>query len=518
MVFPDKAFVRFSQLGKAFFSRSGALTILFGYFAQAYGAVVAILFAPYVLNALGSEAYGLVGVFLLLQAWFQLLDSGLTPAVTRETARFRGGAVSAASVKTTLQGLETVILLSSLPIILLSWAISNRVAQSWLQSESLSVTDIKVAFQLMILIIVVRWMSGVKRGLLVGFERHTALYSTNIGVATLRYPCIFLFFFWFPATSTYFFIYQLGISILEALLLWGLCVNLLPGDQRAGMFESIKSLRRIAKFAINHGFLALLWILISQTDKLLLSGFLSLSHFGYFTLAASAAYGVNLVVLPIGQFLMPRLSRLNAGSDAMAVVSTYRRLTRVAVVSVSGITVVFVCFPQQVLMSWTNNADIARIAEPVLAWYALGNAAMAISGFSYYLQYARGKLRLHTIGTLGFLIVIVPALYTSVNLFGLAGASITWAGFWVLYLLTWITITHRLILQSLHWHWLFFDVLVIFVPVLMLGLLCRQWLVLPEGRVSILLILFAFWVLSSMLAVVLSRLVPFKRLYQRISS
>jgi len=177
--------MHYKNLFKAIAARQGASTLLLGYFAQGYSAIVALLFAPFVLNAVGSEAYGLVGVLLVLQAWFQLLDAGLTPAVTRESARYRGGAVSSASLASTLKGLETVVFSSSLPILLLAWFVSHWAAQRWLQAETLSVQDLATAFQLMTIIVLTRWISGVRRGLLVGFERHTSIYLVNIAVPQL---------------------------------------------------------------------------------------------------------------------------------------------------------------------------------------------------------------------------------------------------------------------------------------------------------------------------------------------
>ena len=58
--------------------------------SQAYVAGVGIVALPFYLRLLGAEAYGLAGFFAMLQAWFLLLDIGLTPTMARETARFRG--------------------------------------------------------------------------------------------------------------------------------------------------------------------------------------------------------------------------------------------------------------------------------------------------------------------------------------------------------------------------------------------------------------------------------------------
>ena len=42
---------------------------------------------PMYIKYMGAEAYGLVGFFSMLQAWFNLLDLRLTPTIGRETAR-----------------------------------------------------------------------------------------------------------------------------------------------------------------------------------------------------------------------------------------------------------------------------------------------------------------------------------------------------------------------------------------------------------------------------------------------
>ena len=65
---------------------------------------------PLYIKYMGPEAYGLVGFFAMLQAWFNLLDMGLTPTIARETARFRGGATDALSYRRLVRALEGVFL------------------------------------------------------------------------------------------------------------------------------------------------------------------------------------------------------------------------------------------------------------------------------------------------------------------------------------------------------------------------------------------------------------------------
>ena len=474
-----------AALGRLRRGRRGAdgAVLLLGYFTQAYGAVVSLAFAPAILRAVGPEAYGLVGVFLIVQAWFHLIDAGMTPALTRETARFAGGAVGATSLARTVRGLELVVGVAAVPLFLLATLFSRPLADAWLNTDALSVAEVATAFQLMAVILIVRWFSGVRRGVLVGFERHAWLHLVTFAVATLRYPGILLLFAVVDATPFNYFAYQLFISLCEALVLWIGSHEKLPREVTTPAVASIRSLRGIAGFAATHALLAVAWIAIMQADKLMLSKHLSLTDFGYFTLAVAAAAGVKLIVLPLAQMLKPRLTRLHALGDEAGVHATYRTATRIAMISLSGLVATFLFLGHAVMRVWTGDATIAAIGGPVLSFYALGNVAMALGSFAYYLQYASGDLRLHVWGTALKLAVIVPVAYVAVTRHGLHGMAIAWAAFWIAHLLTWIAYTHRTFLPKQHLRWLVGDIAVPLLPALFVAALLSRAFALPDDRV-----------------------------------
>ena len=82
--------------------------ILANYTGQIYVTLISILLIPMYVKFMGAEAYGLVVFYAMLQGWFMLLDMGLTPTMARETARFRGGATDALSLRRLLRALEGV--------------------------------------------------------------------------------------------------------------------------------------------------------------------------------------------------------------------------------------------------------------------------------------------------------------------------------------------------------------------------------------------------------------------------
>ena len=482
--------------------------LAFGGASQVYVSGLSLLFSPWVLRTIGPEAYGLVGVFLIAFAWFSLLDAGLTPALTREGARFRGGSGTALGLSDARRGLEWVVGLSALPLLVLAWFGANGVAGHWLGSRTLPIEDIVLSLRLMAFILLLRWFSGVHRGMLVGFERHATLYWIAALSATARFPGLMFWFAVVEPGATSYFAWQLLVSVAETMLLVVLSRRVHRTTPSPGIREAGAALARIARFAGSHGLVSLLRILITQTDKVILAQLLPLATFGYFSLAAAAAAAVNLIVLPINQMLMPRLTRLVANGDERAMVDEYRRVTRLTFVLIATASATLACLADQVLLAWTGDPRIVELTAPVLRWYTIGNAAMAAGAFAYYVQYARGQLRLHVIGSFVFLVLVAPLLYIAASNGGLRGTALVWAGAWCLYLVTWVTYTHRHHLDGEHWAWLFGDVLRPVLPTLVVGAGIAHAVPWADGRPALVAQLAAATIVLLTTAAVVGGFVP----------
>ena len=88
--------------------------LIANFLGQGWTALMGLAFIPLYIKYLGMEAYGLIGLFALLQAWLSLLDMGMTPTLSREMARFTGGSHSAQSIRDLLRSIEESILESRL--------------------------------------------------------------------------------------------------------------------------------------------------------------------------------------------------------------------------------------------------------------------------------------------------------------------------------------------------------------------------------------------------------------------
>ena len=428
--------------------------VLANYSSQIYIALVGLAVVPLYLRHLGAEAFGLIGFFTMLQAWFQLLDLGLAPTLAREAARFRGGATSAAELRAIFRALQLFFGATAVLGALLIIVGAPFIATGWMQFRSLSIDEATRALVLMGLAVPMRWMSGLYRGAFGGFERFFWLGAFNAAAATLRFVGVLIFLHFVGWTTFAFFAYQLVAVALELAVLAVAAQRLLPARAGTQKASARTAIRRVIRFSLSLSATGMIWVLLTQLDKLLLSRFIPMHDYGYFTLAVSVANGVTLLATPISQTLMPQLARLNAQSNTEGVIATYRRTTEFIAVITIPATLVLAAFPASVLYAWTGDLAAASQVKWVLALYAIGNCMLGFAAFPYYLQYARGDLRWHLLGNVILVALLIPLLIAAARGYGAIGAASVWCGLMASYLFGWVAWSHAKTLPGLHVPWL----------------------------------------------------------------
>lgn len=444
--------------------------ILANYISQFYVTLIGIVMVPLYIKYMGAEAYGLVGFFAMLQAWFMLLDMGLTPTMARQTARFRGGATDALSYRRLVRALEGVFLVVAVAGGSAMFAASGFIAHDWLQASQLPVVEVQTAVQLMGIIIAMRWMCGLYRGSISGSERLVWLSGFNSTIATLRFVGVIPLLMFVGVTPTIFFSFQFVVAVIELAGLLFYAYHLFPvipqGQRLAWDWAPLKP---VLKFSLTIAFTSSVWVLVTQTDKLVLSKILPLAEYGYFTLAVLVAGGVMIISGPISAAIMPRMSKLEAEGDHAGLIRVYRQATQLVAVlaGAASITVAFCAEP--LLWAWTGDKFLANQAAPTLILYALGNGILAVSAFPYYLQYAKGDLRLHLIGNAVFVLLLIPAIIWAASHYGGVGAGYVWLGMNLLSFVAWLPLVHRKFEPGLNLKWYSQDILIIFLAAAIAG-------------------------------------------------
>jgi O-antigen/teichoic acid export membrane protein len=470
--------------------------VLANYVSQIYVTLIGIVMVPVQVKYMGVEAFGLVGFFAMVQAWFQLLDMGLSPTLAREVANYRGGVIDILTLRRLVRALEWIFCFTALAGSVTIIALSGIIATNWLKPQHLPLTEVKNAILLIAVIVGLRWAAGLYRSAVSGFERQVWLSGLNIIIATARFVLVIPVFIYCAVTPTIFFTYQLGVAVIEIIALIAKTYSLLPNAGNVYQTVWWLPIRKVLKFSLTMAFASLVWVLVTQTDKLILSKLLTLSNYAYFTIGILAASGVNIIGVPVSQALLPRLAKLSAEGNDRAMLILYRKATQVVCLLVAPAVMTLALFAENVIWAWTGDLRIVSQTAPILSLYAIGNGIVSIAAFSYYLQYAKGDLKLYMIGNILFIIIMVPALIWVTSMYGGIGAGWTWISVNLLYFVFWIPVVHGRFIKGFHLNWLINDVGKIVFFTIICGVAIKYFMPLPVNRLqSILIPLSSFGVL-----------------------
>jgi O-antigen/teichoic acid export membrane protein len=446
--------------------------IIASYASQIYSTLLGITILPMYLKYMGAETYGLIGLFTMLQVWFNLLDIGLTPTVARETARLRAGASDTLSYRRLLRALQIIFFSVALAGGSVLFYFSGDIAAEWLHVQSLPLTQVQLSLQFMSIAVALRWMAGLYRACISGSEEIAWLGGFNALMATIRFLGILPILIWIKSTPIIFFSYQLLIATTELFILAIKAKNLLPSIPHDGVvgwspIAIFTPIKPVLKFALTMALASSVWVLVTQTDKLLLSRLLSLAEYGHYTLAALAASSVMMVSGPISNALLPRMALLEAQGNKNQLLQLYRDATQWVGILVMPTCAILSLHAERILWIWTGNIQLASKTAPVLSLYALGNGVMAISAFPFYIQFAKGKLRQHLLGTFLFMLLLLPTLIWATDKYGAIGAGWAWLASNLSYFLIWTPIAHSIYAPNLHLRWIIHDI----APILLISLL-----------------------------------------------
>ena len=431
--------------------------IIANYIGQAYKAIIGIVMMPLYLSYLGSEAFGLIGFYIMLQSWMQLLDIGMKPTLARESSKYRAGSIKSQELRKIIRTLEVVFVLtgalSALAIILSS----DYIAVSWLNVKDLEISTVSLTLSIMAIIVGVRWLTSLYNGVVTGLERQVWLNGFGIIAGTFRFVFVLIPFEIYGASIEVFFFYQLIISLLEVLIIITFTYGNFEKSTELVRY-SFDVLKKIYKFSFAIAFGSVVWVLVTQIDKLILSKYISLQEYGYFSLAIVIANGLFVLGNAIGAAIMPRMTIYNEQGNGKELDKLYFLSVEIVLMIVVPISSMLFFYGDNILYLWTNDTLAAISASKIMKWYVLGNVVVSMGAFAYYLQYAKGDLKLHVRGNIILASILIPSqIYVASN-YGPIYTGLLWFVINLLIVVFWLGVIHKKFLPGKHLSWLWVNI------------------------------------------------------------
>lgn len=461
--------------------------------------LLSIVFIPLYLRYLGIEAYGLIGFFATLQAVFGLLDMGLGLTLMRGLARLSVQEDRVKNQRDLLRTLELVYWAVALTTGATIWILAGPIAGRWVHAQQLTPESVTSAVRLMGLISVLRFPFALYRSGLLGLQRHVLVNVISVSYATLQSAGAAVVVAYLAPTINAFFLWQLLLAFLQT------------GTARFAVWHAIKGpspptfrgevLRAEWRFAATVSANAVIGVFLTQTDKVLLSGLLPLSQFGYYSLAGTVAAAIWWLIVPINTALYPRFTQLVELHDEGGLRELYHTSCQVVALVIFPVAGTLACFSHTVVFVWTRNAATAEQSFLLVTLLVIGTACNGIVSVPAYLQSAAGWPQLMMYSNLGAAAVLVPAIVAVTPRFGAAGAAAVWLVLNLGYVVIMVPLMHRRLLVGEVQRWYGQDVFLPAAAVLVVATVAR--VAMPSGLGSLLSVLYVAVSFSAMAGAVL---------------
>lgn len=397
--------------------------LLLGVFGGAWNAVVTVLCVPWFVHLIGIERYGLIGVFVTLQAVIGLLDLGIGATINREMAR------SAAlgdldHPRRLLRSLELVYTGVAILVAAIVALAAPLIATVWLKPGAIGRGEIEAAVRLMGIVIALRWPLGLYFGALIGLHRPQASYVITTALATLASIGAVLVLGYVERTIAAYFLWQAGAALLALLCARQAAWRAMDGAAGARFDRNL--LGSVLLRSVMMSGVAITGVVLTQVDKFAVSASVPLAVFGRYSLAGVMATGLSILVIPTFNVIYPRLSALVATDRPGEQAAFFRLGSRLFLACLFPAALSACVHARDLLQIWTGNAALAAATAPVAALLCLGSTLNGVMIFPYALQLAEGRTRrLLAIGC-AMIAIMVPLTILLVGRHGAIGGAWSW--------------------------------------------------------------------------------------------
>lgn len=441
--------------------------VLANFVGSFWCALMGLVFVPFYIQLMGVEAYGIVGVFGTLTTVLTILDLGLSQSMNREMARMANTGASQIKICSTVKTLEWVYWVIAILVGLIVFLLSSPIAYYWLKPETLAQEELNHVLKIIALVIALRWPVSLYTGGLNGLQKQVQVNLLTSLITTLQGVGAIVALLIVKPSLEVFFAWQVLISFLQVVLFRIALWRNLPYSKKSGFKKSI--LFELWRFAVGMSAISLLSIVLTQLDKILLSKFLNLSDFGYYSFATTVAAVLFRLVGPVFTAYYPRLVEFANIENPQKLINAYHQGCQLIAILVFPVGLVLAFFSKEILLIWTQNPNTAEKTSILISVLCIGNILNGIMHMPYALQLAYGWTRLALLQNLISVIVLTPAIYFAAKNFGAEGAACVWVGLNLGYLFISINVLHKRFLPKEKWNWYFKDVLKPLLAVLIIS-------------------------------------------------
>lgn len=398
--------------------------VIANYLGKIWSGGLNILLIPIYIKFLGIEAYGLVGFFASLSSVLGILDLGIGATLNREIAKFSTYDESIKNQRNLVKTLGFVYWVIALFVFLIVFFSASFISESWLNNEVLDPASSKFSIQMMAISIALNFPVSLYQGGLMGMQKQILVNKIQMFVSTFRNLGVIPVLLFIKPTIEIFFIWQVVSSMLSVLIFYFSIWKQLPKNFGGGFFE-ISIIKNVWKYAVAVSVSAIIGIVLSQLDKIILSKTLSLQSFGYYNVASNLASSIWMLIIPFNSALFPKLVQLHESNSTDVLKNIFHKSSQLLSLILYPICSILFFFSHEILILWTHDINIANNVHVILSLLVIGVMLNGMVSLPANLAPASGWPMLITYTNLLQSLLIIPLIFILVNLYESIGAAIS---------------------------------------------------------------------------------------------
>ena len=331
-------------------------------------------------------------------------------------------------------------------------------AEYWLTSENIPTETIRDALLIMSVTFAFQWAASFYTGGMLGLQKQKSLNAINIIFAFLRSFGAFSVLAFISPTIKAFLLWQMLMTVFNCAVLFIFYWRALPISAEKPQFK-MSLLKDIWRYAAGMAGTSLVVLVLTQTDKLILSKMLTLENFGYYSLAITlAGTGIGMIVGSIQTTYFPQFSQLVAQEKLEEMRALYHRACQVMSFFLIPTVTTIAFFSYEILLVWTRKPEIAENTYLLLTLVAVGTGLNGLMHLPYYAQLAYGITKIGFWQNVVAIVFLIPFMIWATYHYGALGGALSWAILNFSYTITGLQIMHRMILKGELKKWYTVDV------------------------------------------------------------
>lgn len=411
--------------------------IISNFLGNGYVVILQFALVPLLLKYLGAEAYGLIGIYITLLAALNMLDLGLSPALSRELARLSALPNSTKLMRSTVTTLECVYFAIALLIISIFYFGAPLIAKYWLNNNALPIKTISVCLQLMGVQCAFQFLTNYYTNGLNGLQRMVRANGVLALNHTLRAVAGLLVLIVASANVQVYFLSQVLFTFVGLLITAYALYNAMPAGisthelthnrlQKLKQRFNLERFNACKHFAAGIAVTSALTFFIMQTDKIILSKLVTLEQFGFYTVAINIAMTIGAGAALISRSALPRMTQLVAVNDLEALKVLYLKASSLVAWLILPIAGLLIAFNHQFLTLYLGDVERVAYIAPIFTLLMIGYAVHSLMYVPYALSLAYGWTRYGVNVSMVAILVMTPITIFATLKYGAIGAAASW--------------------------------------------------------------------------------------------